>query len=102
MILEFMDAYMSERLEAIRSRLQSGFEPTALLWEALDVPKDAAVQWPTFLCITARELLHHEQDRADAAQRSLSYLPLVAEILAAGQATGTIRTEKARKGWRSI
>ena len=40
MILEFMDAYMSERLAAIRSRLESGFEPTALLWEALDVPKE--------------------------------------------------------------
>jgi AcrR family transcriptional regulator len=98
MILEFMDAYMSERLAAIRSRLESGFEPTALLWEALDVPKEAAVQWPTFLCITARELLHHEQDRADAAQRSLTYLPLVGEILAAGQAAGTIRTENSPEG----
>lgn len=98
MILEFMDAYMSERLAALRSRLESGFEPTALLWEALDVPKEAAVQWPTFLCITARELLHHEQDRADAAQRSLSYLPLVAEILAAGQAAGTVRNENTPDG----
>jgi AcrR family transcriptional regulator len=98
MILEFMDAYMSERLAAIRSRLESGFDPTALLWEALDVPKSAAVQWPTFLCITARELLHHEQDRADAAQRSLTYLPLVGEILAAGQAAGAIRTENSPEG----
>lgn len=98
MILEFMDAYMSDRLGAIRSRLESGFEPTTLLWEALDVPKEAAVQWPTFLCITARELLHHEQDRADAAQQSLSYLPLVAEIIAAGQAAGTIRTENSSEG----
>jgi AcrR family transcriptional regulator len=98
MILEFMDAYMSERLTAIRSRLEGGFEPTALLWEALDVPKEAAVQWPTFLCITARELLHHEQDRADAAQRSLTYLPLVGEILAAGQAAGAIRTENSPEG----
>lgn len=98
MILEFMDAYMSERLAAIRSRLKSGFDPTVLLWEALDVPKAAAAQWPTFLCITARELLHHEQDRADAAQRSLAYLPLVAEILAAGQEAGTIRTENSPEG----
>jgi AcrR family transcriptional regulator len=98
MILEFMDAYMSERLAAIRAGLESGTEPTKLLWQALDVPKDAAVQWPTFLCITARELLHHEQDRADEAQRCLSYLPLVAEIIAAGQATGSIRTEDNPEG----
>lgn len=38
-----------------------------------------------------RLYLHHEQARADAAQRSLSYLPLVAEIIAAGQQAGTIR-----------
>lgn len=92
MILEFMDAHMSDRLAAIRAGLESGTEPTKLLWQALDVPKDAAAQWPTFLCITARELLHHEQDRADAAQRCLSYLPLVAEIITAGQAAGSIRT----------
>jgi len=98
MILEFMDAYMSDRLAAIRAGLESGTEPTKLLWQALDVPKDAAVQWPTFLCITARELLHHEQDRADEAQRCLSYLPLVAEIIAAGQATGSIRTEDNPEG----
>ncbi len=93
MILEFMDAHMSDRLAAIRAGLESGTEPTKLLWQALDIPKDAAAQWPTFLCITARELLHHEQDRADAAQRCLSYLPLVAEIITAGQATGSIRAE---------
>ncbi|MDQ2783388.1 MAG: TetR/AcrR family transcriptional regulator [Chloroflexota bacterium] len=98
MILEFMDAYMSDRLAAIRAGLESGTEPTKLLWQALDVPKDAAVQWPTFLCITARELLHHEQDRADAAQRCLSYLPLVAEIIAAGQAAGSIRAENNPEG----
>ena len=98
MILEFMDAYMSDRLAAIRAGLESGTEPTKLLWQALDVPKDAAVQWPTFLCITARELLHHEQDRADEAQRCLSYLPLVAEIIAAGQATGSIRAEDNAEG----
>jgi len=98
MILEFMDAYMSDRLAAIRAGLESGTEPTKLLWQALDVPKDAAVRWPTFLCITARELLHHEQDRADEAQRCLSYLPLVAEIIAAGQATGSIRTEDNPEG----
>jgi AcrR family transcriptional regulator len=98
MILEFMDVYMSDRLAAIHARLEGGNDPTALLWDALDVPKAAAVQWPTFLCITARELLHHEQDRADAAQRSLSYLPLVAEILAAGQEAGTIRTENSPEG----
>ncbi|MDQ6832083.1 MAG: TetR/AcrR family transcriptional regulator [Chloroflexota bacterium] len=92
MILEFMDVYMSDRLAAIRAGLESGTEPTKLLWQALDVPKDAGVQWPTFLCITARELLHHEQDRADMAQRCLSYLPLVAELIAAGQAAGSIRT----------
>ncbi len=93
MILEFMDVYMSDRLAAIRAGLESGTEPTKLLWQALDVPKDAAVQWPTFLCITARELLHHEQDRADTAQRCLSYLPLVAEVIAAGQAAGSICAE---------
>lgn len=98
MILEFMDAYMSDQLAAIRAGLESGTDPTKLLWQALDVPKDAAAQWPTFLCITARELLHHEQGRADAAQGSLSYLPLVAEIIAAGQAAGGIRTENNPEG----
>ncbi len=91
MILEFMDAYMSDRLAEIRDGLARGNTPTTLLWQALNVPRDAAVQWPTFLCITARELLHHESARADAAQGSLSYLPLVAEIVAAGQQAGTIR-----------
>ncbi len=98
MILEFMDAHISDRLAAIRAGLESGTEPTKLLWQALDVPKDAAAQWPTFLCITARELLHHEQDRADEAQRCLSYLPLVAEIIAAGQAAGSIRAENNPEG----
>jgi AcrR family transcriptional regulator len=93
MILEFMNTYMADRLETIRGGLAQGNTAATLLWQALNVPKDAAVQWPTFLCIIARELLHHEQDRADAAQHSLSYLPLVAEIIAAGQRDGTIRDE---------
>ncbi len=93
MILEFMNTYMADRLETIRGGLAQGNTAATLLWQALNVPKDAAVQWPTFLCITARELLHHEQDRADAAQHSLSYLPLVAEIIAVGQRDGTIRDE---------
>ena len=93
MILEFMDTYMSDRIGEIRDGLSTGNTPTTLLWQALDVPKDAAIQWPTFLCIIASELLHHEQARADAAQRSLSYLPVVAEIVEAGQRDGTIRDE---------
>lgn len=93
MILEFMDAYMADRLDAISADLAGGADPASLLWHALDVPKAAAARWPTFLCITARELLHHEQARADAAQHSLSFLPIAAEIIAAGQEQGTIRTE---------
>ena len=80
MVLEFMDVYMAEGLGTIRADLADGGDPAPLLWRALDVPKSAASQWPTFLCITAQELLHHEQTRADTAQRSLSFLPLVAEI----------------------
>lgn len=93
MILEFLDVYMSDRIGDIRAGLEAGNTPVLLLWQALDVPKNAAVQWPTFLCIMARELLHHEQHRAEAAQRSLSYLPVVAEIIAAGQQVGTLRDD---------
>lgn len=93
MILEFMDTFMAAKLDAIRAALARGVDPAILLWRALGVPKDAAARWPTFLCITARELLHHEQARADAAQRSLSFLPVAAEIIAAGQQRGKIRTE---------
>ncbi len=98
MVLEFMDAYMAEGLGPIRADLADGGDPTILLWRALDVPKGAAAQWPTFLCITAQELLHHEQTRADTAQRSLSFLPLVTEIIAAGQERGQFRTENTPEG----
>jgi AcrR family transcriptional regulator len=98
MVLEFMDAYMAEALGPIRDALATGGDPATLLWQALDVPKSAAAQWPTFLCITAQELLHHEQMRADTAQRSLSFLPLVTEILAAGQERGQFRTQNPPDG----
>jgi len=98
MILEFMDAYMAEGLEQIRTDLANGGDPSILLWQALDVPKRAAAQWPTFLCITAQELLHHEQARADTAQRSLSFLPVATEIIAAGQSQGKFRTQNPADG----
>lgn len=93
MILSFMDTYMSSEVEELRDALHRGADPIALLWRALDIPKRAARERPSFLCITASELLHYEQDRADAAQRTLSYLPLVTEIVKAGQEAGKIRRE---------
>ena len=98
MVLEFMDAYMAEELGPIRAELGAGGDPATLLWRALDVPKGAASKWPTFICITAQELLHHEQFRADTAQRSLSFLPLAAEIIAAGQERGEFRTQNTPEG----
>src|SRR3954470_9024043 len=37
MILEFMDVYMADRLDAIRTDLANGADPAILLWYALDV-----------------------------------------------------------------
>lgn len=95
MILAFMDVYMSGQAASVRDAIRENEEPVALLWRALDIPKQAAREHPTFLCITASELLHYEGDRASAAQESLSYLPLVAEIVGTGQAAGKLRAEMA-------
>jgi len=93
MILAFMDAYMSESVTTLHDALAGGESPVAVLWRALDIPKMAAREHPTFLCITASELLHYERERADAAQTSLSYLPLIADIVRAGQKGGTLHGE---------
>ncbi len=93
MILAFMDTFMASGVQDIRSSLASGEDPVSLLWRALDIPKEAARERPSFLCITASELLHYDQERANAAQHSLSYLPLVVEIVDAGQQAGKMRDD---------
>lgn len=95
MILAFMDAYMSDQVGVIHDAIAGSDDHVALLWRALDIPKQAAREHPTFLCITASELLHYEQERANAAQNSLSYLPLVADIVRAGQGAHSLRAEMA-------
>ncbi len=93
MILAFMDAYMSDQVGEMHAAIPESDDYVALLWRALNIPKQAAREHPTFLCITASELLHYENDRANAAQNSLSYLPLVAEIVRAGQEAAALRSE---------
>lgn len=93
MILAFMDTYMGDEVAALRAALEGGEDPVTLLWRALNIPKAAAREQPSFLCITTSELLHYEYERADAAQASLSYFPLVVDIVQAGQAQGKVRTE---------